>query len=184
MTAVKDKSNLQSPVFSLANKLTRVCWAIVYGVFFRLSPVPLFAYRRWLLCLFGASLESSANVYPSVRIWLPANLKMGAGSTLGSGVNVYNQGLISIERNVVISQGAYLCASTHNYNEPLHPLILAPILVKSNAWICTEAFVGPGVIVSEGVVIGARAVVIKNTDAWGVYAGNPATKVNVRKRFE
>jgi len=181
---IKVKSTLQSPVFSLQHKLIRVVWALTYTLLFRFSPVPFFSYRRWLLRCFGASIATGVNVYPSAKIWFPKNLVMKSGSTLGPNVNVYNQGAIVIGGNTIVSQGAHLCASTHDYNNPLHPLLLAPIQIEANAWICAEAFVGPNVTVAEGSVVGARAVLMKNTEAWGVYGGNPARKVNERERFD
>ncbi len=37
-----------------------------------------------------------------------------------------------------------------------------PITIVDQAWICADAFVGPGVIIGEGAVVGARAVVMKD----------------------
>ena len=180
---VLHKDHLRAPAFSLNNKLARVLWGVVYTLLFRFSPVPLFRWRAFLLNCFGSKVDSSARIYPSAKIWYPANLFVAAGATIGPAVNVYNQGAISIEADVIVSQGAHLCASTHDYNDPLHPLILAPITVGANAWVCAEAFVGPGVNVAEGCVIGARAVLTRNTQAWGVYAGNPAVKRKGRENF-
>lgn len=178
------KENLHSPVYCWPNKLVRICWKIVYYTLFRLSPTPLFGFRRWLLRLFGANIGEKANIYPSVQIWLPTNLELDTGATLGPDVRIYNQGYIKIGKNAIVSQGAYLCASTHDYNDPLHPLVLAPITINANAWICAEAFIVPGVNVGEGAVIGARTVLTKTADAWKVYAGNPARQIQQRARFE
>jgi putative colanic acid biosynthesis acetyltransferase WcaF len=111
---------------------------------------------------------------------------MQDGSTLGPSVNVYNQGKITVARNAIISQGAHLCASTHDYNNPIHPLLLGPITIEDNVWIAADAFIGPGVTLSEGSVVGARAVVSNDTSAWCVYAGNPARIVKERnvERFK
>jgi len=177
------KTRTESPSFSLTNRLSRVLWNIIYFILFRYTPVFMFAYRRKVLLLFGAHVEKNARIYPSVNIWLPRNLTMKESSTLGPKANIYNQGHITIGENVIISQGAHLCASTHNYNEKNHPLLLAPIVIKNNAWVCAEAFIGPATIIEEGVVIGARAVVSKRTEEWTVYAGNPAVIVNKRKNF-
>lgn len=184
MMEVKIKNNLHSPVFDLRNKLTRVFWAVIYLTSFRLSPVPLFGVRRWILRAFGARIEDGANIYPSVKIWLPSNLEVGFGATLGPNVIVYNQGKIKVGRNTIVSQGVHLCASTHDYNDPLHSLILAPITIESNAWVCADAFVGPNVTIFEGAVLGARAVLTKDADAWCVYAGNPACKIKQRVKIE
>ena len=183
MTQVKDKVKLSDPVFSLSNKLIRVVWKIVYLSLFRLSPTPFFTYRSIVLRLFGAKIGKECVVYPNVEIWLPSNLTMGDRAALGPSVKIYNQGNISIGEEVIVSQGAHLCASTHDYNNPVHPLILAPISINNHAWICADAFIGPGVCVSEGAVIGARSVVSKTIPEWTVYAGNPAIKIKNRKRF-
>ncbi|WP_207951991.1 hypothetical protein [Pseudomaricurvus alcaniphilus] len=98
-------------------------------------------------------------------------------------MKIYNQGVIKIGSNAIISQGVHMCASTHDYNDPLHPLILAPITIGANAWICADAFICPGSAVGEGAVVGARAVLTKDAAAWGVYAGNPAVMIKHRKVF-
>lgn len=183
MQDVKEKKSLHSPSFSLSNKISRTIWGFVYLIFFRFSPRPLFAYRRFILSMFGASLARGVRIYPSVKIWLPANLSMADESVLGPDVNVYNQGHITIGSRVIISQGAHLCASTHDYNDPLHPLLLAPIAIASDAWICADAFVGPYVHIENGAVLGARSVAMKSLGGWNIYAGNPAVKVKERTNF-
>lgn len=179
-----NKDKLISPTFSILNKIERFLWQFVYIFLFRFSPIPLFKYRALILKAFGSDIKISSRVYPSVKLWLPRNLKIDSQATLGPFVNVYNQGFIVIERNVIISQGVHLCASSHDYNDSVHPLVLAPIRICANAWVCTEAFIGPGVEVSTGAVVGARAVLTKNTESWAVYAGNPAKKINMRKEFK
>ena len=56
-----------------------------------------------------------------------------------------------------------------------------PIEVRDQAWVCADAFVGPGVVVGEGAVAGARAVVTKNVEPWTVVAGNPARFLKARR---
>jgi acetyltransferase-like isoleucine patch superfamily enzyme len=55
-----------------------------------------------------------------------------------------------------------------------------PIVIKDQAWVCADAFVGPGVIVGEGAIVGARAVVMKNVEPWNIVAGNPAKMIKKR----
>ena len=61
------------------------------------------------------------------------------------------------------------------------PLLKPPIGIGDQAWICADAFVGPGVVVGEGAVVGARAVVTKNVEPWTVVAGNPARFIKKRQ---
>nr|WP_261404518.1 hypothetical protein [Chenggangzhangella methanolivorans] len=65
---------------------------------------------------------------------------------------------------------------------PDFPLRSLPIEIGANAWIAAEAFVGPGVTVAEGAVLGARGVAMRNLSAWTVHAGNPASPMRERRR--
>jgi putative colanic acid biosynthesis acetyltransferase WcaF len=60
------------------------------------------------------------------------------------------------------------------------PLLKPPIEIGDNAWICADAFLGPGVTIGEGAIVGARAVVTKNVPPWTIVAGNPAKFVKNR----
>ncbi len=53
-------------------------------------------------------------------------------------------------------------------------------MIEDNVWVCTQAFIGPGVKVAEGSVIGACAVLTKDSEAYKVYAGNPAKLIKDR----
>jgi putative colanic acid biosynthesis acetyltransferase WcaF len=177
------KDNLTSSSFSVRNKFERILWNVIYILFFRFTPVPMFKWRSFILRLLGSNVHFSARVYPTVNIWLPSNLIMGELSTLAPFVNIYNQGTITVGNRCIISQNSHICASTHDYNSEIHPLLLKPIVIGNDVWICAGAFIGPGVSIADGTVIGARAVMTKNSDPWSVYAGNPCRKVNVRKNF-
>ena len=47
-------------------------------------------------------------------------------------------------------------------------------------WIASEAFVGMGVTLGHGSIIGARSVIVKDVDSWSVVAGNPAKFIKKR----
>lgn len=181
---LKDKVNIEDPVFGFLNKLYRISWNIVYFLAYRYSPIPFFGYRRFILRLFGGKISPSARIYPNAEIWFPANLEVGDNSTIGPCVRIYNQGRINIKNRVIVSQYSYLCASTHDYNSFNHPLILSPITIESDVWVCANAFIGPGVILHEGSVIGACAVQTKSSLPWTVNAGNPSKYIKDRVRIQ
>ena len=167
----------RAPSFSLQNRLMRGIWGVVWFLLFRLSPRPFHAWRALLLRLFGARIGQNVHVYPGVRVWAPWNLEIGNDSGIGSGVNLYSMARIRIGDRCVVSQGAHLCSGSHDYNSPNFQLIAEPINIGDRVWICTEAFIGPGVNVHFGSVVGARAVLTKSTtEPSYVWAGNPAVK--------
>lgn len=134
-----------------------------------------------LLRLFGARIGRGCHVYGDVQIWAPWNLTMEDESALGRGVICYSMGPIRLGQRAVVSQRAHLCAGTHDYNDPGMQLVTKPILIGERVWICAEAFIGPGVTVGHGAVIGARAVVTKNMPEWMICAGNPCEPLKPRE---
>jgi putative colanic acid biosynthesis acetyltransferase WcaF len=166
--------------FSLGNRLARVGWNLVHGTLFRWSPRPLHGWRSFLLRLFGAKVGRGAHVYPGAKIWAPWNVEIGEETGVADGATLYSQGKITLGRRVVISQGAHLCAGTHDYEKRGFPLVTAPITVGDEAWICADAFVGPGVNIGRRAVVGARAVVTRDVAVDSVVAGNPARVIGRR----
>ena len=176
-----DLSKYQNTL-SKSDQLKRLLWSIVWGLFAR--PLPRSTGRRWklfLLACFGAKLHSTANVYSSVTIYAPWNLKMGENSCIAPEVDCYNVATVTIEANATVSQKSYLCTASHDISLPNHPLISAPIIIKDQAWIGASVFIGMGVTIGQGAVVGASSSVFKNVNPWEIIGGNPAKFIKKRK---
>ncbi len=172
-------ANRQTTKYSGGELLRRVLWG-VGKLFFRFSPRPFFGWRCCVLRLFGAQIGHDVHIYGSAIIYFPWNLRIGNWSAIGEGALIYNLGPVTIGQNVTISQRAHLCAGTHDYRKPDMPLLKPPIEIRDQVWICADAFIGPGIVVGDGAVVGARAVATKNVEPWTVVAGNPARFVKKR----
>ncbi len=136
-----------------------------------------------LLRAFGANIGPGAHPYPAARIWAPWNLTMGAGSCLADGVDCYSVAPIVIGAHATVSQYSYLCSASHDYGDPAMPLVIARIEIGPDAWVAAAAFIGPGVAIGHGAVVGARSTVTRDVGAWTVVAGSPATLRHHRPRF-
>ncbi len=174
-----DKEHCPSP-HSFRNKVGRVVWGLVWVLLFRPSPRICFAWRRGLLRLCGARIGRQARIFPSVRIWAPWNLTVGDEVSLARDVDCYCVAPITIGSYATISQEAFLCAATHDPRSKTMVLVSAPIAIGSQAWVCARAFVGPGVTIGDGAVLGACAVTTKDVAAWTIAAGNPARFIRQR----
>ena len=174
------RENRAARKYTAGEMVRRVLWG--WGkVLLRLSPRPCFAWRRFVLRCFGARVGREVHVYPSTRIYFPWNLVIGDWSAIGEEALIYNLGPVTIGRQATISHRAHLCAGTHDYRRPDLPLLKPPIKVGDQAWICADAFVGPGVTVGEGAIVGARAVAVKDVRRWTIVAGNPAAFIKKRE---
>ena len=160
----------------------RIVWSIVNKTLFRLLITPyLKEVRNALLRMFGAKVAKGIMIYPSVDIWYPWKLEIGRYSCIGPKVNLYNKDSIIIGDNVVISQESFLCTASHDYNKASHDLITKPIIIHDRVWVASQAFVGMGVTLGEGAVVGARSAVFMDVEPWTVVGGNPATSIKKRE---
>lgn len=162
------------------NRIARAIWVVCWAVLFRPTPVPLHAWRRLLLRIFGAKIGRRAHPYPSVRIWAPWNLEMGDDSGMGPHVDCYSVAPIVLGRGAAVSQYSYLCAATHDLDDPEFPLMTGPIEIGEGAWIAADAFIGPGVKVGDRAVVGARSSVFRDVEAGSVVVGSPARFLRMR----
>jgi putative colanic acid biosynthesis acetyltransferase WcaF len=172
-------ANRKSKKYSSIEIVRRVLWGLALPLF-RFSPRIFFAWRSFLLRLFGAVIGKHVHIYNSATIYMPWNLEIGDWSGIGEHALVYNLGKVTIGSKTTISQRAHLCAGTHDYTSPDLPLLKPPITVADQAWVCADAFLGPGVSIGEGAIVAARAVVTKDVEPWAIVAGNPAKPIKKR----
>lgn len=168
--------NRAATKWSLREQIARVLWAAA-NPFFALSPRPAWGWRRAMLRLFGAKVARAVHIYPSARITMPWNLSLDEGCAVGDRAILYALGSIDIGARATVSQGAHLCAGSHDWRDPARPLTKPPIAIGPDAWVCADAFIGPGVTVGALAITGARSVVTKDVAPGDIVAGNPARKI-------
>lgn len=173
-------ANRRARKWSSRELIGRALWEILRGPLFGWTPRPLWAWRRGVLRLFGARIGRRAHIHPTVRVAIPWTLEIGDEAAIGDRAILYSLGAIRIGARATISQHAHLCAGTHDHRQPDMPLVKATIEIGEDAWICADAFVGPGVRVGARAIVGARAVAVRDVAPDTVVAGNPARAVGQR----
>ena len=168
------------PGFRGRGAATVMIWQLVRATLFRLSPQPMYAWRRVLLRAFGAKIGTGVLVRPTARVTNPWFITIEDYAWVGDYAELYALAPIKIGYMAVVSQYAYLCAGTHDLNAATFPLVGAPIRVGAEAWICAGAFIHPGATIGDGAVIAARAVLTGNADAGMIYVGSPARSKSPR----
>ena len=173
------EQNRRAQKYSRGELARRVLWGCAQPLF-RFSPRPCFGWRRFLLRLFGARIGRQVNIYRTVTVIIPWNLEVRDYGAIGDHAFIYNLGRITIGERATISHRAHLCAGTHDYTKSDFPLLRPPITIEEQAWVCADAFVGPGVTVGAGAIVAACAVAVKNVEPWTIVAGNPAKWIKER----
>ena len=155
----------------------------------------------------GAQLEPKVSIGPGCRCWLPKGIALGARVTLEGDVwlklvapnarlNVgpftfFGQGChVNVLERVEIGEhclfGPRCVIVDHNHGiRPEQrideqPCIAKPIRIGSDVWCGAGAVILPGVIIGDGAVIGAQAVVTHDVPPMAVVAGNPARVIRTR----
>ena len=54
-------------------------------------------------------------------------------------------------------------------------------MIEDQVWVSAKAFVGMGVTIGQGAVVGATASVYKDVEPWTVVGGNPARFIKKRE---
>ncbi|APG60423.1 DapH/DapD/GlmU-related protein [Christiangramia salexigens] len=167
---------------SRKNQIARFLFTTIWTIAAR--PLPRSVGRKWkifLLRLFGAKIHSTANIYSSVKIYMPWNLEMAEYSCLAPEVDCYNVDKIKIGANSTVSQKTYLCTASHDVTKSNNPLIIAPIIIEDQVWIGASAYINMGLTIGQGSVVGATASVYKSVGSWTIVGGNPAKFIKYRE---
>lgn len=161
-------------------RLAETLWESFGQRVFRLTFHNWYGIRRRLLGLFGARIDPTARIRPSVKISHPWHLSVGAHTAVGDNVILFCLGSISIGSRCTISQYVHLCAGGHDYTKKDMPLITEPIVIEDDVWLAADVFVGPGVTVGADTVVGARSNVMHSLPGKSICAGDDAKRVAER----
>jgi putative colanic acid biosynthesis acetyltransferase WcaF len=177
----QDLSLFQLPKgFRGRSAFTVQLWWIIQDTLFRLSPQAFFGWRASLLRLFGARLGRNVRIRPTVRVNFPWKLSIGDNVWVGDDCIFYNLAQIRLGSNVALAHSVYLCTGLHDYTRIEFPIEAAPINVEDEVWLTNDIFVGPGVTVGRGCVVGTRSSVLHDLPPGMVCYGSPAKPAKPR----
>ncbi len=163
-----------------ASQFKIITWYMLNALFFN-SAFPIMFFKIFLLRLYGAKIGKNLIIKPFVNIKYPWNLIIGNNVWIGERVWIDNLAFITLNHNSCVSQGAILLCGNHNYTKTTFDLMVNPIIIEEGAWIGAKAIVCPGVTIGTHSVLTVNSVATKSLDQWGIYQGNPAVKIKIRK---
>lgn len=128
----------------------------------------------------GGVISDSATIYSSARIFAPWNLFMEDYSCIGPNTDIYCATKVVLKEKAIVSQYSYLCTATHDIRDRFFTLYSLPITLEKESWVAAKCFIGPGVTIGTGAVVGATASVYRDVPDFSVVGGNPARILNKR----
>ena len=146
--------------------------------------------RWWLYRKFFKAPKLFVDSHVTIAIAhtnLAAKFNVLGELNIGKDVYIDYSGGVTIGNRVAISEGAKIYTHNHEIhdgNKDWHnnPIKFSSIIIEDYAWISASAIVLPSVdVIGEGAIIAAGAVLTKNAERYGIYAGNPARKIGQRR---
>ncbi len=135
--------------------------------------------------LIGKPLDKTFCLFPPFYTDCGKNITVGNNVFINSSCHFQDQGKITIGNNVLIGHNVVIATLNHNQNPSHRASILpSPVEIKDNVWIGSNATILPGVIIDEGAIIAAGAVVTKNVKKNTIVGGNPAKIIKEIKENE
>lgn len=178
----QDLSQFKMPSnFRKASAVKVQLWWLVQATLFKWSPQVLYKFRSFLLRLFGAKVGKSVIIRPTVTVTYPWNVSIGDYAWLGDDVVLYSLGEIHIGNHAVVSQRSYLCTGDHDHTQIDFPIRGHKIVIEDEAWVATDVYIAPNVMIGRGAVIGARSSVFKNMPEGYMCLGSPCKPVKPRE---
>ena len=175
-----DLSTYNNDWFKPGSSLKRALWYFYQLVFFRSRLFPFSGSLKSILRAFGAKIGKGVVIKPGVNIKYPWNLEIGDHTWIGESVWIDNLAKVKIGSHVCISQGAMLECGDHDYSKSTFDLMVNDIIIEDGVWVCAQAFISGGTHCKSHSVLTARSTAPKALEEYGVYRGNPATKIKER----
>ena len=122
-----------------------------------------------------------------VCVSYPENVSIGSGTYINGGeICASPNATIKIGNNCLISYNFFCRTDSHIYKSRNTPInkqgnTEKNIVIGDDVWIGYDVKIMPGVTIANGCVIGAGAVVTKDTEPYSVYGGVPAKKILERE---
>lgn len=120
-----------------------------------------------------------------IQISHAENFKIASTSHLKSDTFIEAWGGVTIGNYFHVGRGLTIFSSNHIYNGAHYipydkESLLKPVVIEDFVWCGSNVTICPGVIIKEGAVVGAGAVVTKDVPCGAVVGGNPAVVIKYR----
>jgi galactoside O-acetyltransferase len=131
-----------------------------------------------------SQIDEGVWVFAGEGVSIGNHVHLAVGSSISGGGRCVVQDFVGIGAGVRLITGTDL-ADGSGLTNPTVPdsyrgVRRGRIEIGAHAIVFTNATVLPDIVIGEGAVVAAGALVHRNLQPWGVYAGNPLVQIGVR----
>lgn len=136
--------------------------------------------------IFFRKIKGFPWIQPRVTIIHSERIVVGTHLAINTGTYINAVGGIEFGNNVLIGSNVTISSGEHPIKgvfPPIFSRVVTPkrIVIHDDVWIGAGVVILPGITLAKGTVIGANAVVTKDTEEYAVYVGVPAKKISSRQ---
>lgn len=133
--------------------------------------------------VYQIDMKKNAVIYSDCEMRNPSELNIGKGSVIGNGAILDARAGITIGNNVVLASNVSIWTLQHDYRDPEFrclPEHYGPVTINDRAWIGPNVVILHDVVIGEGAVVAAGAVVTKDVPPFTLVGGVPAKAIGKR----
>jgi acetyltransferase-like isoleucine patch superfamily enzyme len=111
-------------------------------------------------------------------------IHIGEHSAIGPHTIINGGGNVVIGKKALFAKNISINANDHNHARGAcirdQGFTHADVIIEDDVWLGANVCVNKGVLIRQGSIVGANAVVTKDTEAYSINAGVPARKIGER----
>ena len=131
--------------------------------------------RGLLSELFGYRVPSSLRVFPPFYADFGKNITVGEGVFINACCHFQDHGGVTLDDGCQIGHNVVFATLNHGFApEDRSTTYPAPIVLKKNVWVGSNATILSGVTIGENAIVGAGSVVTKDVPDNAIVGGVPA----------
>lgn len=141
-------------------------------------PLRLLLHRR----LLRVSIGHRTSIHRKGCFYRPSCMSIGSHSIINRDVLMDGRMGLQIGNHLSVSEGSAIITPECDANNPSFEARGAPVRISNRVFVGARAILLPGVVIGEGAVIAAGAVVTHNVEPFAIVAGVPAQPIGQRRQ--
>lgn len=146
-----------------------------------------FLIRNIAYKLIFKKIDGFCYIMPGFYFTEAYNIELGGRVGINSGCNFAGRGGLRIGDDCQFGPNVCIVTSGHNFDDPERSIVEQGhkdgfVCIGNDVWIGANAVVLPNTKIADGTIVGAGAVVNRNTEPYSIVAGVPARKIGERPR--
>jgi maltose O-acetyltransferase len=143
--------------------------------------IPSHMIRRFFYRLSGIKIGKGSTIHMGAQFYNPSGISIGDDTIIGDHAVLDGRAKLLIGSHVATGSGVHIYNAQHDIDHEHFIPVFADSIISDYAYIGPRSVLLPGVIIHEGGVVAAGAIVTKDVPPFTLVAGVPAKEIRKRR---